>query len=88
MGGLKIFFRYWRFRMVFTSWLFITFLWLLIKRLWVYKNEGDAYLLLTILIGFIVVGLGISWTNNVIFWVLIGLSMNKYFTISKNKKYI
>lgn len=65
--------------------LFVLLLWLIVKRLWKIKNEKNAYILLSLLIGFIIVGLGISWINNVIFWVLIGLGMNKYFW-QQNKK--
>jgi len=64
--------------------LFILLLWLIVKRLWKLRDEKNAYILLSILIGFIVVGLGISWTNNVVFWVLIGLGMNKYLGKGKN----
>jgi O-antigen ligase len=56
--------------------LFLLLLFNVIKNLFLQINDYNAYIALSMLISFLIVGLGISWSNNVIFWFILGLSMN------------
>lgn len=65
-GGLNLLFWY------------ILFSW----RIIVSKYKKKDYYLLALFVAMTVTGLGISWTNNVIFWLAVGLSLNSSLNFS------
>ena len=59
----------------------------LIFKLYNYINTKKFWILFSLNISFFLVGLGISWTNNIIYWIIIGISLSELSTSKITDKF-